>query len=115
MRHTPPARPRGQAADARAATRRLRLGATAASGRPAILDYRPCDLGLAGQLWAGGQVGELIAKLYRVRLTEQGVGTYLGRWDLAFQRPAKRTPSTARCVWSWTTTPLTAPERSATG
>lgn len=29
-------------------------------------------------------VGELIAKLYRVRLTEQGVGKYLRRWGLSF-------------------------------
>lgn len=35
-------------------------------------------------------VGELIAKLYRVRLTEQGVGKYLRRWGLSFQRPDER-------------------------
>ncbi len=34
--------------------------------------------------------GDLIAKLYRVRLTEQGVGKYLRRWGLSFQRPDKR-------------------------
>ncbi|MGA5285440.1 winged helix-turn-helix domain-containing protein [Streptomyces griseoincarnatus] len=34
----------------------------------------------------------LIAKLYRVRLTEQGVGVgkYLHRWGLSFQRPDNR-------------------------
>jgi hypothetical protein len=47
---------------------------------------RPCDLGLAGQLWTRAGVGDLIAKLYRVRLTEQGVGKYLRRWVLSFQR-----------------------------
>ncbi|WP_312635728.1 IS630 family transposase [Streptomyces noursei] len=35
-------------------------------------------------------VGDLIAKLYRVRLTEPGVGKYLKRWGLTFQRPDKR-------------------------
>lgn len=35
-------------------------------------------------------MGNLIAKLYRVRLTEQGVGKYLRRWRLTFQRPDKR-------------------------
>lgn len=56
----------------------------------AVLDHRPCDLGLAGQLWTRAGVGDLIAKLYRVRLTEQGVGKYLHRWGLSFQRPDKR-------------------------
>lgn len=32
----------------------------------------------------------MIAKLYRVRLTEQGVGKYPRRWGLSFQRPDKR-------------------------
>ncbi|MFJ2203110.1 hypothetical protein [Streptomyces violaceusniger] len=42
--------------------------------RQAVLDHRPCDVGLAGHLWTRAGVGNLIAKLYRVRLTEQGVG-----------------------------------------
>ncbi|NEC63838.1 IS630 family transposase [Streptomyces sp. SID9727] len=58
--------------------------------RQAVLDHRPCDVGLSGQLWTRRLVGELIAKLYRVRLTEVGVGKYLKRWGLSFQRPDKR-------------------------
>jgi transposase len=58
--------------------------------RQAVLDHRPCDLGLAGQLWTRAGVRDLIAKLYRVRLTEQGVGKYLRRWGLSFQRPERR-------------------------
>ncbi|WP_417803769.1 IS630 family transposase [Streptomyces xiangluensis] len=58
--------------------------------RQAVLDHRPCDLGLAGQLWTRAGVRDLITKLYRVRLTEQGVGKYLRRWGLSFQRPDKR-------------------------
>ncbi|WP_267891576.1 winged helix-turn-helix domain-containing protein [Streptomyces sp. IGB124] len=61
-----------------------------AAVRQAVLDHRPCDVGLGGQLWTRRLVGELIAKLYRVRLTEVGVGKYLKRWGLSFQRPDKR-------------------------
>jgi transposase len=35
-------------------------------------------------------VGELIAKLYPVRLTEQGMGKYVRRWGLSFQRPDRQ-------------------------
>ncbi len=38
-----------------------------------ILDHRPCDVGLSGQLWTRRLAGELIAKRYRVRLTERGI------------------------------------------
>jgi hypothetical protein len=41
-------------------------------------------------LWTRRLVGELIAKLYRVRLTEPGVGKYLKRWGLSFRWPDKR-------------------------
>ncbi|WP_443052171.1 IS630 family transposase, partial [Streptomyces sp. JV190] len=58
--------------------------------RRAVLDHRPCDVGLSGQLWTRALVGGLIAKLYRVRLSEPGVVKYLKRWGLAFQRPDKR-------------------------
>ncbi|TRO55299.1 helix-turn-helix domain-containing protein [Streptomyces sp. IB201691-2A2] len=34
--------------------------------RQAVLDHRPCDLGLAGQLWTRAGVGDLIARVYRV-------------------------------------------------
>ncbi len=43
-----------------------------AAVRQVVLDHRPCDVGLGGQLWTRRLVGELIAKLYRVRLTEVG-------------------------------------------
>ncbi|MDX3370180.1 IS630 family transposase [Streptomyces sp. ME02-6987-2C] len=58
--------------------------------RQAVLEHRPCDVGLGGQLWTRRLVGELIGKLYWVRLTEPGVGKYLRRWGLSFQRPDKR-------------------------
>jgi Winged helix-turn helix len=64
--------------------------------RPITRQPRPqphgsVHLGLAGQLWTRAEVGDLIAKSYRVRLTEHGVGRYLRRWGLSFQRPDKRT------------------------
>ncbi|WP_435866376.1 helix-turn-helix domain-containing protein [Streptomyces wuyuanensis] len=37
-----------------------------------------------------GRIGELIFKLHGVRFTEPGVGKYLKRWGLTFQRPDKR-------------------------
>ena len=55
------------------------LEAEQAAVRQAVLDHRPCDVGLVGQLWTRRLVGDLIAKLYRVRLTEPGVGKYLKR------------------------------------
>ena len=58
--------------------------------RQAVLDHRPCDLGLAGQLWTRAGVRDLITKLHQVRLTDQGVGKHLRRWRLSFQRPDKR-------------------------
>ncbi|MDF3292589.1 IS630 family transposase [Streptomyces silvisoli] len=80
------ARPRGR----RVGEHQVLSGGGQAAVQQAILDHLSCDLGLRGQLWTRGQVGELIAKLYRVRMTEPGVGKYLRRWGLSFQRPDKR-------------------------
>ncbi|MFI1184659.1 IS630 family transposase [Streptomyces sp. NPDC020799] len=80
------ARPRGK----RVGEHQVLSESEQAALRQAILDHQPCELELSGQLWTRGQVGALIAKLYRVRLTEQGVGKYLRRWGLTFQRPDKR-------------------------
>jgi transposase len=86
--------------------------------RQAVLDHRPCDLGLAGQLWTRAGVGGLIAKLYRVKLTEQGVGKYLRRWGLSFQRPDKRAveqnPEAVR-VWREETWPAIRAKAKAEG
>ncbi|MFC5954259.1 IS630 family transposase [Streptomyces pratens] len=61
-----------------------------AAVRQAVLDHTPSGLGLSGQLWTRSLIGELIFKLYRIRFTEPGVGKYLKRWGLMFQRPDKR-------------------------
>nr|WP_202524135.1 helix-turn-helix domain-containing protein [Kitasatospora sp. SID7827] len=44
--------------------------------RQTLIDHRPEDLRLGRQLWTRAIVGNLIALLYRVRLTDQGVGKY---------------------------------------
>ncbi|MCX4806936.1 winged helix-turn-helix domain-containing protein [Streptomyces sp. NBC_01214] len=50
--------------------------------RQPLTDHRPEDLGLGERLCTRAIVSDLIALLYRVRLTEQGVGKYLKRWGL---------------------------------
>lgn len=79
-------RPRGR----RVGEHQVLSEAERAAVRQAVLDHQPCELGLAARMWTRSQVGALIARLYRVRLTEQGVGKYLRRWGLSFQRPDKR-------------------------
>lgn len=54
------ARPRGK----RVGEYQMLSEAEQAALRHAVLDHRPCELGLSGQLWTRGQVGDLIAKLY---------------------------------------------------
>ncbi|MET8217061.1 helix-turn-helix domain-containing protein [Streptomyces hirsutus] len=61
-----------------------------AAVRQAVLDHAPSGPGLSGQLWTRALIGELIFKLYRIRFTEPGVGEYLERGGLTFQRPDKR-------------------------
>ncbi len=67
-----------------------------AAVRQAVLDHRPCDVGLSGQLWTRRLVGELIVKLYRVRLTEPG-------WE-SF-RSGGGCPSSAWTSGPWNRTP----------
>lgn len=63
-----PARPKGRPVGVHQV-----LGeAEQAAVRQAVLDHRPCDVGLVGQLWTRRLVVDLIAKLCRVRLTEPG-------------------------------------------
>ncbi|MDQ1006963.1 transposase [Streptomyces sp. V4I23] len=71
--------------------------------RQTVPDHRPCDLGLAGQLWTRAGVRDLITKLYQVRLTEQGASKSLSRWGLSFQprrtghhRPQRSLPMHSR-------------------
>ncbi|MDX3078629.1 IS630 family transposase [Streptomyces sp. MI02-7b] len=79
-------RPRGR----RAGEHQVLSETEQAAVRQAVLAHIPCDLGLSGQLWTRRLIGELIFKLYQVRFTEPGVGKYLKRWGLTFQRPDKR-------------------------
>lgn len=81
-----------------------------AAVRQTVLDHTPSGLGLSGQLWTRGLIGELIFKLYGVRFAEPGGGKYLKRWGLTFQRPDKRAvepdPEAVR-VWREETWPAT--------
>lgn len=79
-------RPRGR----RAGEHQVLSEAEQAAVRQAVLDHTPSGLGLSGQLWTRGQIGRLIFKLYGVRFTDSGIGRYLKRWGLTFQRPDKR-------------------------
>ncbi|MGG7568930.1 IS630 family transposase [Streptomyces sirii] len=79
-------RPRGR----RVGEHQVLSEAEQAAVRQTVLDHTPSDLGLSGQLWTRGQIGQLVFKLYGVRFTEPGVGKYLKRWGLTFQRPDKR-------------------------
>lgn len=79
-------RPRGR----RVGEHQVLSEAEQAAVRQAVLDHPPSGLGLSGQLWTRALTGELIFKLYRIRFTEPGVGKYLKRWGLTFQRPDKR-------------------------
>lgn len=93
------ARPRGR----RVGWHQVLSGVEQAAVRQAILDHLPGDLGLVGQLRTRGQVGGLIAKLYRVRMTEPGAGTYLRRWDCRSSGPATARPgrTRSRCGPGW--------------
>lgn len=87
-----------------------------AAVRQAVLDHRPCDVGLSGQLWTRRLVGELIVKPHWVRLTEPGVGTYLKRWGLSFRRPDKRAvEQDPEAVARWASGDLTEDPREGEG
>ncbi|MEZ3182802.1 winged helix-turn-helix domain-containing protein [Streptomyces pimonensis] len=58
-------------------------------GRPFSTTPRPA-WGFRASCGRRGQIGRLIFKLYGARFTEPGVGKYLKRWGLTFQRPDKR-------------------------
>lgn len=81
-----------------------------AAVRQAALDHRSCDVGLSGQLWTRRLVGELIAKLYRLRLTEPGMGKCPGPRSVhRRRRTAARSCSPTRSA-SDPTRSLAAPE-----
>lgn len=70
--------------------------------RQAVLDHRPCDLGLAGQLWTRAGVGGL---------TEQGVGKYLRRATGCQGASARvgRAPTASRSAYTGSSWPEVGP------
>jgi transposase len=55
-----------------------------------IVDKCPEQLRLKGFLWDRERVCELVSRLYKVKLTVQGMGKYLKKWGFSAQRPVKR-------------------------
>jgi transposase len=55
-----------------------------------VRDSTPDQLGVAGFLWTGDAVAELIARRYGVGLARTTVGGYLRGWGFSPQRPQRR-------------------------
>jgi transposase len=58
--------------------------------RKLIVDKCPEQLKLKGYLWDRARVCELVYRLFKVKLTVQGMGKYLKKWGFSAQRPVKR-------------------------
>lgn len=58
--------------------------------RKVIIEKTPEDFGIPGQLWTLGRTREYIWKMYHKKVSERGLSTYMKRWGLSCQRPAKR-------------------------
>ena len=56
----------------------------------AVLDHPPDEVGLDGFLWTRSLVGDLMQQWFGVTLTPKGVGKYLKRWGLSWQKPVTR-------------------------
>ncbi|MEU5425315.1 winged helix-turn-helix domain-containing protein [Streptomyces olivoreticuli] len=65
-------------------------GVEQAALRQAILDHQLCGPGLCGQLWTRGQGRRADRDAVPSAPDRAGVGKYLRRWGLTFQRPDKR-------------------------
>ncbi len=58
--------------------------------RKTILEKRPADFGIPGELWTLGRVSLYIQKQYHKKVSERGLSNYMRRWGLSCQRPVKR-------------------------
>jgi transposase len=58
--------------------------------RKLIVDKCPEQLKLKGFLWDRQRVCELVRRMFKVKLTVQGMGKYLKKWGFSAQRPIKR-------------------------
>lgn len=57
--------------------------------RDQITQSSPADHGISASRWTRRTVGELIQKRCDIKLSDQGVGNYLQRWELTPQKPAR--------------------------
>lgn len=55
-----------------------------------IVDKCPEQLKMKGFLWDRQSVCDLVYRLFKVKLTVQGMGKYLKKWGFTAQRPVKR-------------------------
>lgn len=55
-----------------------------------IVDKCPEQLKMKGFLWDRERVCDLVYRLFKVKLTVQGMGKYLKKWGFSAQRPVKR-------------------------
>ncbi len=58
--------------------------------RKTILEKRPADFGIPGELWTLGRINLYIQKEYHKKVSERGLSNYMRRWGLSCQRPVKR-------------------------
>ncbi len=58
--------------------------------RKTILEKRPADFGIPGELWTLGRIYQYIQKEYYKKVSERGLSNYMRRWGLSCQRPVKR-------------------------
>lgn len=58
--------------------------------RTAILETKPSDHGIAGELWTLGRVRMYIQDKYHKEVSKRGLSDYMRRWGLSCQRPVKR-------------------------
>ncbi|WP_159395762.1 helix-turn-helix domain-containing protein [Streptomyces sp. 3211] len=66
-----------------------------------LLGHTPADHGYSGELWTRKLVGELIADLHGVQLTDPGVGIYLKRWGISFPYSRKNVTGQTDPVRIW--------------
>ncbi len=58
--------------------------------RKTILEKRPADFGIPGELWTLSRINQYIQKEYHKKVSERGLSNYMRRWGLSCQRPVKR-------------------------
>jgi len=58
--------------------------------RKTIMEKRPKDFGIPGELWTLKRASLYIQKQYHKKVSERSMSTYMRRWGLSCQRPVKR-------------------------